>query len=68
MVGEFNLSELLASAGQLATPTSSTLTVPSGRILMLAGLRSMDDTALVRCAECFSDLPRELERVFDREP
>ena len=50
-----------------ASPKSSTFTMPSGVILMLAGLRSRwTMPLLVRRVERVGDLPRDRERLVDR--
>ena len=52
----------------LASPKSSTLTVPSGRDLDVRGLQiAMDDAPLMRRLERIRNLPRDGQRLLERD-
>ena len=70
-VGEFiglRSAGVPAGSSAFASPKSSTLTVPSGRDLDVGRLQiAMDDALLVRRLERVGDLPRDRQRVVDRQ-
>ena len=69
IVGEFAASRSDRSgASAFARPKSSTLTVPSGFTLTLAGLRiAVDDPPLVRGFQRLGDLAGYRKRLFQRK-
>jgi len=70
IVGEFNATLIESCASpdvSFARPKSSTLTVPSGRILMFAGFRSRWTMPIACAASSASrDLPRDRQDLVDR--
>jgi hypothetical protein len=60
--------DLPAEPIAFAKPKSSTLTVPSSRTLMFAGLEiTMDDAGFMRRFQRFGNLPRDRQRFVDRD-
>ena len=60
-------ADVAATAAAFARPKSSSLTTPSGVILMFAGFRvAMHDPVVVRGREPVGDLSRDAERLVER--
>ena len=69
IVGDFSISTPVVSRPQaLASPKSRILTLPSGVIMMFAGLQvAVDDSFLMGRLEPFGNLAAGLERLINQE-